>query len=92
MKSPEEAAAAEKAGVDLMSCSFDSVESQAQLPRLVEAAPNSFFSGATPHGLTSQEEAIRIGFKALEMGASSEGSRANLNRFLLFFRDLELTS
>ena len=71
VKSPEEAAAAEKAGVDLMSCSFDSVESQAQLPRLVEAAPNSFFSGATPHGLTSQEEAIRIGFKALEMGASS---------------------
>ncbi|MDB4548538.1 hypothetical protein N9Z93_04645, partial [Akkermansiaceae bacterium] len=40
VKSPEEAAAAEKAGVDLMSCSFDSVESQAQLPRLVEAAPN----------------------------------------------------
>ena len=53
VKSAEEAAAAEKAGVDLMSCSFDSVESQAQLPRLVEAAPNSFFSGATPHGLTS---------------------------------------
>ena len=71
VKSAEEAAAAEKAGVDLMSCSFDSVESQAQLPRLVEAAPNSFFSVATPHGLTSQEEAIRIGFEALEMGASS---------------------
>ena len=43
VKSPKEAIAAEKAGVDLMSCSFDSLESQAQLPRLVEAAPNSFF-------------------------------------------------
>jgi 3-methyl-2-oxobutanoate hydroxymethyltransferase len=71
VKSPEEAVAAEMAGVDLMSCSFDSVESQAQLPKLVEAAPNSFFSGATPHGLASQEDAIRVGFQALEMGASS---------------------
>ncbi|MFL2658458.1 MAG: 3-methyl-2-oxobutanoate hydroxymethyltransferase [Akkermansiaceae bacterium] len=71
VKSPKEAIAAEKAGVDLMSCSFDSLESQAQLPRLVEAAPNSFFSAATPHGIASNEEAIRIGFKALELGASS---------------------
>ena len=71
VKSPEEAAAAEQAGVDLMSCSFDSPESQARLPRLVAAAPNSFLSGATPHGLASQEEAIRVGFRALELGASS---------------------
>lgn len=71
VKSPEEAVAAEMAGVDLMSCSFDSVDSQARLPKLVEAAPNSFFSVATPHGLASQEDAIRIGFQALEMGASS---------------------
>ncbi len=71
VKSPEEAAAAEAAGVDLMSCSFDSPESQARLPRLVEAAPNSFLSAATPHGLASGEEAIRIAFKALEAGASS---------------------
>ncbi len=71
VKSPEEAAAAESAGVDLMSCSFDSPESQARLPLLVAAAPNSFLSGATPHGLASPEEAIRIGFRALEVGASS---------------------
>ena len=71
VKSPDEAAAAEQAGVDLMSCSFDSPEAQARLPRLVEAAPNSFLSGATPHGLASEEEAIRVGFQALEMGASS---------------------
>ncbi len=71
VKSPEEAAAAEQAGVDLMSCSFDSPEAQARLPKLVAAAPNSFLSGATPHGMASTEEAIRIGFRALEMGASS---------------------
>src|SRR3954465_4081007 len=71
VKSPEEAAAAEAAGIDLMSCSFDSPASQARLPLLVAAAPKSFLSGATPHGLVSQEEAIRIGFHALELGASS---------------------
>lgn len=71
VKSPEEAAAAEQAGVDLMSCSFDSPESQARLPKLVAAAPNSFLSCATPHGLASTEEAIRVGFRALEAGASS---------------------
>jgi 3-methyl-2-oxobutanoate hydroxymethyltransferase len=71
VKSPEEAAAAEAAGVDLMSCSFDSPEAQARLPLLAAAAPNSFLSCATPHGLASSEEAIRVGFRALELGASS---------------------
>jgi 3-methyl-2-oxobutanoate hydroxymethyltransferase len=71
VKSPEEAAAAEAAGIDLLSCSFDSPESQARLPALVAAAPASFISGATPHGMASPEEAIRIGFRALSLGASS---------------------
>lgn len=71
VKSPEEAAAAEEAGVDLMSCSFDSPEAQARLPLLVAAAANSFLSGATPHGMATPEEAIRVGFRALEAGASS---------------------
>src|SRR5215218_6976810 len=71
VKSPEEAAAAEAAGVDLMSCSFDSPEAEARLPRLVAAAPQSFLSAATPHGLASPEEAIRVAFRALEVGASS---------------------
>lgn len=71
VKSPEEAAAAEAAGIDLLSCSFDSPASQARLPLLVAAAPKSFISGATPHGLASREDAIRIGFRALELGASS---------------------
>ena len=71
VKSPQEAAAAEEAGVDLMSCSFDNPEAQARLPHLVAAAPNSFLSAATPHGLASPEEAIRVAFRALEIGASS---------------------
>ncbi len=71
VKSPEEAAAAEAAGIDLLSCSFDSPAAQARLPLLVAAAPKSFISCATPHGMASQQEAIRIGFRALELGASS---------------------
>ena len=71
VKSPEEAAAAEAAGIDLLSCSFDSPAAQARLPLLVAAAPTSFISGATPHGLASPEAAIRVGFQALELGASS---------------------
>src|SRR5258705_11236098 len=71
VKSPEEAAAAEAADIDLLSCSFDSPAAQARLPLLVAAAPRSFISGSTPHGLASREEAIRIGFRALELGAGS---------------------
>ncbi len=71
VKSPDEARAAETAGVDLMSCSFDSPETQARFPHLVAAAPNSFISAATPHGLASPEEAIRVAFRALELGAGS---------------------
>lgn len=71
VKSPEEASAAEAAEIDLLSCSFDSPAAQAKLPLLVAAAPNSFISGSTPYGMATQEEAIRTGFRALEMGASS---------------------
>lgn len=71
IKSPEEAAAAEEAGLDLLSCSFDSPESQARFPAIVAAAPTSFISCATPHGLASSAEAIEVGFKAMELGASS---------------------
>ncbi|MBI5800025.1 MAG: 3-methyl-2-oxobutanoate hydroxymethyltransferase [Verrucomicrobia bacterium] len=78
VKSPQEAAAAEEAGVDLMSCSFDSPEAQSRLPGLVAAAPNSFLSCATPHGLATPEEAIRIAFRALELGASSVYCSASL--------------
>src|SRR5215471_18778315 len=68
VKSAEEAAAAEAAGIDLMSCSFDTPASQARLRLIVAAAPVSFISAATSHGLASPEEAIRIGFLAMEIG------------------------
>ena len=71
VKSAEEAAAAEAAGIDLLSCSFDSPAAQTRLPLIVAAAPKSFISGSTPHGMASREEAIRTGFRALELGASS---------------------
>lgn len=71
VKTPEEAAAADAAGIDLMSCPYDTPEAQARLPLLVDAAPTAFLSGSTPHGMATQEEAIRIGFSALEKGASS---------------------
>ena len=71
VKTPEEATAAEAAGIDLMSCPFDNPEAQARFPELVAAAPHAFLSCSTPHGMASQEEAIRIGFRALELGASS---------------------
>src|SRR6058998_239471 len=64
VKSPEEAAAAEAAGIDLLSCSFDTPAAQARLPLIVAAAPKSFISGSTPHGMASPEEAIRTGFRA----------------------------
>ena len=41
VKSPEEAAAAEAAGVDLMSCSFDSPEAQARVTAYVEEVANT---------------------------------------------------
>src|ERR1044071_4763838 len=71
VKSPEEAAAAEAAGIDLLSCSFDSPASQARLSLLVAAAPKSFISAATPHGLASPDEALLVGFRALALGARS---------------------
>ena len=71
VKSPEEAAAGAAVGVDLMSCSFDSPEAQARLPKIVESAPDSFISAATPHGMATPEEAVRVAFEALEIGASS---------------------
>src|ERR1051326_510851 len=71
VKSPEEAAAAEAARIDLLSCSFDTPASQHRLPLLIAAAPKSFISGATPHGLASPEEAIHAAWQALALGASS---------------------
>src|SRR5256885_7614126 len=71
VKSPEEAAAAETAGIDLLSCSFDTPAAQARFPLLAAAAPKSFISGSTPHRMASPEEAIPPGFPAPPLGATS---------------------
>ncbi len=71
VKSADEARAAEAADIDIICTSYDTPEAQARLPSVVQAAPKSFISGSTPHGLATQEEAIRVGFQALEQGASS---------------------
>lgn len=71
VKSALEAAAATAAGIDLICTSYDTPEAQARFPSVVEAAPRKFISGSTPHGMASEEEAIRCGFRALEQGASS---------------------
>jgi len=52
-------------------CGQEAGRTAPSLPKLVAAAPHSFLSCATPHGLATPEEAIRIGFQALEFGASS---------------------
>lgn len=44
VKSPEEAAAAAEAGVDLMSCSYEPPEAQAKLPLLIAAGTLTDFS------------------------------------------------
>src|SRR4051794_41250597 len=73
VKSPEEAAAAEEAGVDLMSCSFDTPQAQARLPRLVGGAPPSLFFPPTPPGAASPGEGVPGGFPppGLRAGAGS---------------------
>ena len=62
VKSPPEAAAAEAAGIDLLSCSFDTAESQARLPLLVAAAPKelSFRSHPARAGFDGRGDPGRI--------------------------------
>ena len=49
----------------------EDVVGEEELRVATAAAPNSFLSCATPHGMATPEEAIRVGFRALELGASS---------------------
>src|SRR5256886_17289445 len=71
VKSPEEAAAAEQAGGDLMSCSFDTPQAQGRLPLLVAAAPNNFPSPATPPGLAAPQGGLRGAFPPPGFGGRS---------------------
>ncbi len=69
--SPEEAAAAEEAGIDTMKARFD--PTQPQLSAAVrQAAPNTFmaFSVALV-AAASPEEAVRLGYDAMALGADA---------------------
>jgi hypothetical protein len=77
VKSPEEAAAAEAAGIDLLRCSFDSPASQARLPLLLQDERIAAFaeyaddvkSGRFPdasHLVAMDEAAFKEAVQALE--------------------------
>ena len=64
---PAEAAAAQAAGIVILSCEPDH-----QLEALRKAAPGAFLSAGMPHGsVSSPQEAIRLGFEILRRGADS---------------------
>lgn len=64
---PAEAAAAQAAGIVILSCEPDH-----QLETLRKAAPGAFLSAGMPHGsVSSPQEAIRLGFEILRRGADS---------------------
>ena len=69
--SPEEAAAAEEAGIDTMKVRFD--PTQPHLAKAVrDAAPNTFMSFSVPLvAAASETEAVRLAYKAMEMGADA---------------------
>ncbi|HUU72163.1 MAG TPA: 3-methyl-2-oxobutanoate hydroxymethyltransferase [Burkholderiales bacterium] len=69
--SPEEAAAAEEAGIDTMKVRFD--PTQPHLAKAVrDAAPNTFMSFSVPLvAAASETEAVRIAYKAMEIGADA---------------------
>lgn len=69
--SPEEAAAAEEAGIDTMKVRFDPKQPElaAQIRR---AAPNTFMSFSVPLiAVASETEAVRLAYHAMEVGADA---------------------
>jgi 3-methyl-2-oxobutanoate hydroxymethyltransferase len=69
--SPEEAAAAEEAGIDTMKVRFDpkSPQSAAEIRR---AAPNTFMAFSVPLiAAASPTEAVRLGYDAMAIGADA---------------------
>jgi 3-methyl-2-oxobutanoate hydroxymethyltransferase len=64
---PEEAAAAEAVGIDLLT-----LEANEKLPAIRAAAPNTFIQAGPAHGtVASAEEGVRRGFAAMELGADA---------------------
>ena len=68
---PEEAAAAEEAGIDTMKVRFDP-NNPAPAIAMREAAPHTFMAVSVPLiAAASEEEAIRLGYKAMSVGADA---------------------
>ncbi|MBH66999.1 MAG: ketopantoate hydroxymethyltransferase [Rhodospirillaceae bacterium] len=69
--SPEEAAAAEEAGIDTMKARFD--PSQPDLVAAIRnAAPNTFMAFSVPLvSAASEVEAVRLGYQAMSLGADA---------------------
>ena len=67
--SPEEAAAAEQAGIDTMKVRFDPKQ-PALAAAIRKAAPNTFMSFSVPLvAAASETEAVRLAYQAMELGA-----------------------
>lgn len=67
--SPEEASAAEQAGIDLMKVRFDPKRPELAA-EIRKAAPHTFMSFSVPLVAAATEaEAVRIGYQAMELGA-----------------------
>ena len=67
---PEEAAAAEEAGIDTMKVRFDPRQPAALTAEIRKAAPHTFMSFSVPLVAAATEaEAVRIGYQAMELGA-----------------------
>ncbi len=69
--SPEEAAAAEEAGIDTMKVRFDPAQPE-PAAAIRKAAPNTFMAFSVPLvAAASEAEAVRLGFDAMKLGADA---------------------
>lgn len=69
--SPEEAAAAEEAGIDTMKVRFDPKQ-PGSAAEIRKAAPNTFMAFSVPLiAAASPEEAVRLGYDAMAIGADA---------------------
>lgn len=67
---PEEAAAAEEAGIDTMKVRFDPRQPTSLAAEIRKAAPHTFMSFSVPLTAAATEaEAVRIGYQAMDLGA-----------------------
>ncbi len=83
VRTPDEAAAAEAAGIDLIS--FDELE---WTPDLVKAAPNSFFIVGLAYGMhATADEYIRAGFRFMNQGVAACYSAASVETVRRMFEE-----